>query len=138
MCAPSGDTAPPEASSVRRRGEPPNNEMFHKLAFPGWFLRETSKCESSGNQSSTRAEKFGGRGTEWTSPVRISFRYTPVLSEYARYLPSAETAALLTLFSDEFEVSLRSMMSVGRGGSCQTVQTNEAAMISARQPMAIG
>src|SRR5215469_6683543 len=71
MCAPSGDNDPPEPSCTNRRGEPPNTEILHKLAFKGCSSRETSKRVPSVNQSSTRAEKSGGKGTEWVSPVRI-------------------------------------------------------------------
>src|SRR5262249_50804868 len=64
--------------------------------------------------SSTRAKKSGGNDMEWTSPVRITFRKIPALSAYARYLPSGEIAALVTLFSNELAVSLRSMTSARR------------------------
>src|SRR5215472_2947927 len=43
MCAPSGDNDPPEPSCTNRRGEPPNTEILHKLAFKGCSSRETSK-----------------------------------------------------------------------------------------------
>src|SRR5215813_3285531 len=61
-----------------------------------------------------RAAKSGGNDTEWTSPVRITFRKIPALSAYARYLRSGEIAALVTLFSNELAVSLRSMTSARR------------------------
>src|SRR5215467_1442420 len=62
----------------------------------------------------------------------------PVLSPYAKYLPSGEMPALLTVFSDEFEVSLCSMIPVGRDGTRRhAVHSRTAITTDARQKTTI-
>src|SRR5258707_10353225 len=60
----------------------------------------------------------------------------PVLSAYARYLPSGETLALLTRFSDEFEVNLRSVMFRGRNGDRHIAQISPTITSIAKHAMA--
>jgi hypothetical protein len=64
MRDPSGDTDAFEPSSVNLWGDPPNTGIFHKLGFSGFSTRVTSTWAPSGNQLSTRAEKFWSKGTE--------------------------------------------------------------------------
>src|SRR6266446_2267516 len=62
----------------------------------------------------------------------------PASSPYAKYLPSAEMPALLTVFSDEFEVSLCSITPVGRDGTRrQAVHNRTAITTDARQKTTI-
>src|SRR5215467_268987 len=62
----------------------------------------------------------------------------PVLPAYAKYLPSGEMSALLTVFSDEFEVSLCSMSPVGRDGTRRhPVHHGTAITTNARQKTTI-
>src|ERR1700730_3861205 len=62
----------------------------------------------------------------------------PVLSAYAKYLPSGEMPALLTVFADEFEVSLCSMIPVGRDGTRRNAVHNRTAITTdARQKTTI-
>src|ERR1700722_3890616 len=62
----------------------------------------------------------------------------PELSPYAKYLPSGEMPALLTVFSDEFEVSLCSMTAEGRDGTRrQAVHNRTAITTDARQKATI-
>src|SRR3984893_9234610 len=62
----------------------------------------------------------------------------PVLSPYAKCLPSGEIPALLTVFSDEFEVSLCSMTAVGRDGTRRHAVHNKTAITTgARQKATI-
>src|SRR5258706_8356732 len=62
----------------------------------------------------------------------------PASSPYAKYLPSAEMPALLTVFSDEFEVSLCSITPVGRDGPRrQAVHNRTAITTDARQKTTI-
>jgi len=75
----------------------------HRRLFAGGAAHDANNCELSGNHpKNMTSETFDSRGC--TSPVARRRKYAPVLSEYARYLPSGDIAEAWIRFSAGFVV----------------------------------
>src|SRR5262252_2771932 len=88
---PSGEIAASLAFSISCCGLPPNIEIFQRLGPSCAAPAEVNnKCVPSGNQPMGKALKPLGNCSGRTSLVSICRMYTPVVSEYATYLPSRD------------------------------------------------
>ena len=69
-------------------------DRVHRRLFAGGAAHEANNCEQSGNhRKNVTSARFSSRGC--SSPVDRRRKYTPVLSEYTRYLPSGLELYLL-------------------------------------------
>src|SRR5882724_411432 len=78
-------------------------DKVHRCMCVCGMARVANNCELSGNHpKNVTSEAFGRIGC--STPVDRRRRYAPVLSEYARYLPSGEIAEVTIPFSLAFVV----------------------------------
>src|SRR4029077_13496441 len=105
---PSGETEADQPSSLICLALPPRIDTAHRLFLEGAIAHDTNNCELSGNHpKKVMSETFASRGR--TSPVEPRRKYAPVLSEYARYLPSGDIAEAMIQFSLAFVVKRRNV-----------------------------
>src|SRR5208337_5120519 len=106
---PSGETSEGCASSQSWRGGPPRAETTQALERTPTSILSTTNLVPSGNhplghQLSGYGPSPSGRGTLVVSPVRTTFKCSPIRSPYARYFPSGDMTPLVSVFSRELVV----------------------------------
>src|SRR5215471_1944538 len=127
ICEPLGETVHALPSSRICRGAPPITEKTQMPPLPLVGDASATNRVPSGNHEVTDHAvavffKASGTGSALSSPVSISFRCTPFISEYARYFPSGEIAAAITPFPLGLVVSWRSLSGPVTAGRCRENQ----------------